>query len=145
MRDSDPAYRKIAHLEVAHLAVAHLAVAYRASRYQAVGVQLRIGRKSRLLNGLLAGMGARAAVLITASNPRGRRAPAAWNARMMARLHAALARRTAYPAESGSGIWREQQFMVAGPEAWMKRLGRHYRQVALVRLRVGQAPRLLLL
>ena len=121
----------------------HLAAAYRASRYSAAGVALRIGRRSRALDGLLAGMGMREAVLITASNPHGRRAQAGWNARMMGRLHAALCRRTAYPAESGSGLWREEQFMVAGQLGWMKRLGRRYRQVAIVRLRVGMAPRLL--
>jgi hypothetical protein len=121
----------------------HLATAYRASRYQAAGVDLRIGRRCRALDGLLAGMGVREAVLITASNPNGRRAQAGWNARRMSQLHAALARRTAYPAESGSGLWLEQQFMAAGPQAWMKRLGRHYRQVAIVRLRAGQAPCLL--
>jgi hypothetical protein len=120
-----------------------LAAAYRRSRYQAAGIDLRIGRRSRALDGLLAGMGARQAVLITASNPNGRRAPPGRNTRMMARLHEALARRTAFPAESGSGLWVEQQFMAAGPEAWMKRLGRHYRQVAIVRLRPGQAPCLL--
>ena len=118
-------------------------VAYRASRYRAAGVDLRIGRRSLALDGLLAGMGVREAVLITASNPNGRRCAAGWNARMMGRLHADLARRTAYPAESGSGIWLEQQFLVAGRDAWMKRLGRKYRQVALVRLRAGQAPHLL--
>jgi hypothetical protein len=106
-------------------------------------VDLRIGRRSRALDGLLAGMGAREAVLITASNPNGRRAPAGFNRRMMAGLHEALARRTAYPAESGAGHWLEQQFMVAGAAAWMKRLGRRYRQLALVRLRPGQAPCLL--
>ncbi len=121
----------------------HLAVAYRACRYQAAGVTLRIGRRSRALDGLLAGMGTRWAVLITACNPNGRRAPAARNARMMARLHADLARRTAYPAESGTGVWLEQQFLVAAPKSWVKRLGRLYRQVALVWLRMGQAPCLL--
>jgi hypothetical protein len=121
----------------------HLAAAYRRAPYQAAGVPLRIGRRSRALDGLLAGMGARQAVLITACNPRGRRAPSGFNDRMMARLHTALARRTAYPAESGAGLWLEPQFMAAGPEAWMKRLGRHFRQMALVRLRPGQAPCLL--
>ncbi len=121
----------------------HLAVAYSTCRYQAAGIDLRIGRRSRALDGLLAGMGTREAVLITASNPNGRRAPAGLNARMMARLHAALARRTTYPAQSGAGLWLEPQFMVAGPQAWMKRLGRRYRQVALVRLHAGQAPCLL--
>jgi hypothetical protein len=123
----------------------HLATAYTRSRYQAAGIDVRINRRSRALDGLLAGMGARQAVLITASNPNGRRAPAGRNARLMQSLHAALGSRTALPAESGSGLWREQQFMAAGPEAWMKRLGRRYRQVALVRLRPGQAPRLLAL
>jgi hypothetical protein len=121
----------------------HLATAYTRSRYQAAGLDLRIGRRSRALDGLLAGMGARQAVLITASNPNGRRAPAAWNTRMMAKLHAALGAHTALPAESGTGRWLEAQFLTAGPEAWMKRLGRRYRQVALVRLRPGQAPSLL--
>jgi hypothetical protein len=121
----------------------HLATAYRRSRYQAAGVDLRIGRRSRALDGLLLGMGARQAVLITACNPHGRRALAGFNARMMARLHAALDQRTALPAESGSGLWLEAQFLAAGPEAWMKRLGRRFRQVALVRLRPGQAPCLL--
>ena len=123
----------------------HLARAYRSSRYQAAGVDLRIGRRSRALDGLLAGMGARQAVLITASNPNGRRTPTGINARWMARLHADLGGHTALPAESGTGLWREAQFMAAGPEAWMKRLGRRYRQVALVRLRPGQAPMLLAL
>ena len=77
----------------------HLAVAYRACRYQAAGVDLRIGRRSRALDGLLAGMGAQEAVLITASNPNGRRAPAGCNARMMARLHAAP--RTAHGLSRG--------------------------------------------
>jgi hypothetical protein len=123
----------------------HLAIAYRRSHYRAAGIKLRIGRRSRALDGVLAGMGAREAVLITASNPQGKRAPEGRNARLMVSLHAALRGCTALPAESGTGLWREAQFMAAGPEAWMKRLARRFRQVALVRLRRGQAPRLLAL
>ena len=121
----------------------HLTAAFRASRYQAAGVELRIGRRSRAVDGLLAGMGVREAVLITAANPNGKRAPAARNARRIQHLHAALARRTVYQAESGSGPWLEPQYMVAGKLAWMRQLGRRYRQAALVHLRAGQAPRLL--
>ncbi len=69
----------------------------------------------------------------------------AWNDRMMARLHAALNRRTAYPAESGAGAWREAQFLAACPEAWAARLARRFRQNAMVGLRPGRAPRLLVL
>ena len=106
---------------------------------------MRIGRRSRGLDGLLHGMNARQAVLITACNPRSRRMPGGWNARMMAHLHAALSRRTAYPAESGSGFWREAQFLAACPEAWAAHLARRFRQNALIGLRPGRAPRLLIL
>jgi hypothetical protein len=123
----------------------HLLHAYRASAYRAAGLDLRIGRRSVALDGLLAGMRARQAVLITACNPRSRRMPPGWNARMMARLHAVLNRRTAYPAESGRGLWVESQFLAACPEAWATRVARHFRQTAVVALRPGRAPRLLVL
>jgi hypothetical protein len=106
---------------------------------------VRIGRRSRGLDGLLHGMNARQAVLITACNPGSRRMPAGWNDRMMARLHTALHRRTAYPAESGQGSWREAQFLAACPEAWASRLARRFGQNAVVGLRPGRAPRLLVL
>ena len=113
--------------------------------YRAAGFDLRIGRRSRGLDGVLHGMNTRQAVLITACNPRSRRMPGGWNARMMARLHAALSRRTAYLAESGAGAWREAQFLAACPEAWAARVARRFGQNALVALRPGRAPRLLIL
>jgi hypothetical protein len=132
----------------------HLLRAYRVSAYRAAGLDLRIGRRNVALDGLLAGMGARQAVLITACNPRSRRMPPGWNARMMARLHAKLSRRTAYPAESGPAAsqghvrawsWHESQFLAACPEAWAACVARLFRQNALVALRPGRAPRLLAL
>ena len=119
--------------------------AYQTALYRAAGLDLRIGRRSQALDGLLHGMNARQAVLITACNPRSKRMPKGWNTRMMARLHAALHRRTAYPAQSGSGAWREAQFLAACPEAWGAHLARHFRQNAMVALRPGRAPRLLIL
>ncbi len=113
--------------------------------YRAAGLDVRIGRRSRGLDGLLQGMNARQAVLITASNPGSRRMPGGWNDRMMARLQAALRRRTAYPAESGTGAWREAQFLAACPEAWASHLARRFGQNAVVGLRPGRAPRLLIL
>jgi Protein of unknown function (DUF3293) len=121
---------------------AHLRQAYRATEYRAAGLILRIGRRSGGLDGLLSGMGAREAVLITAWNPHSRRVPAAGNARMMQRLQAALRRHTALPAESGAGRWIEAQFLAACPAAWAGVLARRFRQNAMVVLRPGQKPRL---
>lgn len=121
------------------------AQAYRTAEYRAAGLSLRIGRHSAALDGLLAGMGVRQAVFITAANPRSRRMPPAWNDRMTAQLRHRLNRFTWYPAESGAGKWRETQFLAALPSAPAARLGRHFRQSALVALRRGQKPRLLVL
>ncbi|MEJ0048332.1 MAG: DUF3293 domain-containing protein [Rhodospirillales bacterium] len=120
----------------------HLRRAYRATEYRAAGLSLRIGRRSHALDGLLHGMGAREAVLITACNPRSRLTQAGRNADMMRRLQAALRRRTAYPAESGAGRWTEAQLLAACPAAWAGVVARRFRQNALVVLRPGQTPRL---
>lgn len=120
----------------------HLRRAYRATEYRVAGCSLRIGRRSFAVDGLLSGMGAREAVLITACNPRSRRSCPSRNARMMGRLHAALRRRSVFPAESGAGRWTEAQFLAAAPEAWACVLARRFRQNALVVLRPRQKPRL---
>ena len=120
----------------------HLRRAYGATAYRAAGAAFRIGRRSQMLDGLLDGLNAREAVLITAWNPRSRRLSAAGNARLMAQLHAALRRRPTYPAESGAGRWTEAQFLVACPAGWAAVVARRFRQNAIVVLRPGQAPRL---
>jgi hypothetical protein len=94
------------------------------------------------LDRLLARLGTRDAVLLTACNPRGRRRAPGWNARAMRRLRAAVRRRRAMSGESGAGGWREAQILVACPHAWGLRLGRQFRQIAVVTLRVRQPPRL---
>jgi hypothetical protein len=119
-----------------------LARAYRATRYQVAGQRFTIGRRSRAIDGVLAGMHTREAVLLTADNPHSRRRPDAVNARMMRRLHAALRGHTAFQAESGEGHWREAQFLVACPAAWAAPLARRFGQNAIVLLRAGQAPAL---
>jgi hypothetical protein len=120
----------------------HLRCAYGATEYRVAGCCVRIGRRNDVVDGLLAGMGAREAVLITAYNPRSRRMCANRNARMMGRLHAALRRRSVFPAESGAGRWIEAQFLAAAPEAWACVVARRFRQNALVVLRPRQKPRL---
>jgi len=121
---------------------ASLHQAYSAAEYRVAGCALRIGRRSFALDGLLLGMGAREAVLITACNPRGRLSSENRNAAMMRRLQAALRRRTSFPAQSGAGRWTEAQFLAACPEAWACVVARRFGQNALVVLRPRQKPRL---
>ena len=123
----------------------NLLQAYRATQYQAAGIQFRIARRSQALDALLRAMGTRKAVLITAHNPRSRRRPATINARHMQRLHAALGQIPTRPASSGAGPWHETQFFAACPAAKAATLARRFRQNAIVVLRPGLAPRLLLL
>jgi hypothetical protein len=123
----------------------HWLHAYRRSQYAAAGIQFRIGRRSAALDGLLAGMGTRRAVLITAWNPRSRIMPPAWNTRMMARLTGALRGHSVLPGSSGAGRHFEHQLLAAVPTRWAGHLGRRFRQNAIVDLRAGQKPRLLAL
>jgi hypothetical protein len=122
---------------------AHLSLAYRKSRYNVAGMDLAVGRRSIGLDGLLAGLGVRDAVLITAWNPRSRRMPSLWNERMMARLRLRLGTRTALPAYNEWHGWAEQQLLVPGDRRRLTVLARLFRQAALVGLRRGQDVRLL--
>ena len=122
---------------------AHLDGAYRRSRYSVAGFSLTVGRRSGALDGLLAGMGARHAVLITAWNPASRRMPRHWNARMMAALRHRLGSTPALPA-SGAGVgWAEDHLLVIGDRRRLSVLGRLFRQAALLDLRRGHCVRLL--
>jgi hypothetical protein len=112
-----------------------LQAVYRRTPYSAVGQPIRIGRRSRAVDGLLAGMGLREAVLVTAWNPHSHRMPLAWNERMMRRLRDRLGSYTILPAESGRGLWRESQLLVGAPAASVAAAGRQFRQNAMVRLR----------
>jgi len=106
-------------------------------------VLLCIGRRNPPLDAILARLGARRAVMLTACNPRSRRMPSGWNARMMRRLHEKLRRRPVLAAESGAGQWREAQCLVACAPAWGAQVARRFRQNAILCLWRGQPPRLL--
>ena len=123
----------------------HLGRAYRRSRYRVAGIDFAVGRRNARLDGLLAGMGGREAALITACNPHGSRRPGAVNERSMERLRGELHRLSHHRAESGTGRWRETQFLVACPAAWAAGLARRFGQNAMLVLRRGQAPRLVAL
>ncbi len=119
----------------------HLARAYRRSRYGVAGFALKVGRKSGALDGLLSGMGAREAVLITAWNPKSRRMPPQWNSRMMAALRDLLRSTPALPAWAGEGAWCEDHLLVIGDRRRLAVLARRFRQSAILGLKRGQDVR----
>ena len=121
----------------------HLAIAYRRARYTVAGISLTVGRRSHALDGLLAGMGARDAVLVTAWNPGSHRMPAGWNARMMAALRHRLGSTPSLPASSAGIAWFEDQLLVVGDRRRLAVLARRFRQAAMVGLKRGQGMRLL--
>ena len=122
---------------------AHLRHAYQKTHYHVAGLDLAIGRRSGGLDGLLAGLGVRDAVLITAWNPRSRRMPKLWNEKMMAALRDRLGSTPALPAYNEWRGWAEEQLLVIGDRRRLSKIARHFRQAALVGLRRGQGSRLL--
>ena len=93
-------------------------------------------------------IGARAAidgVLVSAANPRSRRMPDGWNARMNRRLGDAARRLGPVPAAGLLGAFREEGFLLEAHAARACVLGRRFRQNALVVLKRGRKARLLLL
>ncbi len=67
--------------------------AYRQTRYRVDRIRRdRINRRSTAMDELLTVYGAKAAVFVTAWNPRSRRMPAGWNQRMQAALKQRLRR-----------------------------------------------------
>ena len=115
----------------------------RARSYSVAGLDLRVGRRSGALDGLLAGMGAREAVLITAWNPASRRMPADWNIRMMAALRHRLGTTPALPAQGGGRSRQEDHLLVVGDRRRLAKLARLFGQAAMVGLKRGQDVRLL--
>jgi hypothetical protein len=120
-----------------------LARAWRTAEYRAGGVAFRVGRRDPALDRLIAP--ARAAILIGAWNPMGRRMPAEWNRRAHRALEARLRRADWMLAEGGSARWREDHALVLGPSVPVLRLARLFRQGAVVALARGRPPRLLIL
>ncbi len=121
----------------------HLASAYGRTRYTVAGLGLTVGRRSAGLDGLLAGMRAREAVLITAWNPASRRMPPQWNARMMAALRLRLASTPSLPATGAGSAWTEDHLLVVGDRRRLAVLARLFGQAAILSLRRGQHVRLL--
>jgi hypothetical protein len=117
--------------------------AYRRTRYSAGGVVVRIGRY--VPDVLFRQVGAREAVFVTAWNPRSRRMPSGWNARMQQRLAERLRRCAVVPAEGTLGCWHEAHLLVAADVGRMLRVARMFRQLGVVAVRQGHRARLVLL
>lgn len=117
--------------------------AYRRTRYSAAGVVVRIG--CCVPNALFDQVGAREAVFVTAWNPRSRRMPLGWNARMQQRLAERLRRFAVVPADGTLRRWHEAHLFVAADVRRMLRMARIFRQYGVVAMRRGHRARLELL
>jgi hypothetical protein len=95
------------------------------------------------MDALLARHGAAAAGFVTAWNPRSRRMPAGWNARMQDRLRQA-ARGLVLAEGFGRGrAWAEHHLLLRGDPRRLRVLGRRFRQWAIVVVAPRRPPRLL--
>jgi hypothetical protein len=116
--------------------------AYRQTRYSAGGVVVRIGWRPP--DALFDQIGSREAVFVTAWNPRSRRMPLGWNARMQRRLAERLRRFAVIPADGTLGHWHEVHLLVVTDVRRMLRLARIFRQLGVVAMRRGRPARLVL-
>ncbi|MFL5257347.1 MAG: DUF3293 domain-containing protein [Rhodopila sp.] len=123
---------------------ASLRRAYRMTRYEAAGVTVRIGVRSAAFDNLLRHHRCRAAVFISADNPRSKRMPPAWNRRMLTRLRETARRRSVLPARGTWQAWQEAHLLVLGDPRPALRLARMFRQNAVVIVRLHQGPRIIL-
>lgn len=119
--------------------------AWKRSLYTAGPVAARIGRRDAALDRLLNELGTRSGGFVTAWNPLARRMPPGWNRRMMWRLHEHAGR---LPRKAGRGVgrnWWEEHLLLGADPRRVIVLARRFRQGGVVIVRVGQAPRLVVL
>ncbi|MBE9604588.1 DUF3293 domain-containing protein [Acetobacteraceae bacterium H6797] len=123
--------------------------AYSRAEYEVNGAIARIGRRSRAMDAVLAGLGARRGVIVTAWNPMSRRLAPRLNAHRAARLRAMV------PGPVGEGLgtgpgrrpawqrdWVEAHLLIPGPPRRAMTLAARFRQAAVVVVVRGQPARL---
>lgn len=118
--------------------------AYRRTRYEVVGVEVRIGRRSKAMDALLASHGARQATFVTAYNPLSRLHPPGWNQRMQCQFAKATRRR---PVLTGVGQWRrwsEAHLVILGDWRPARGLARRFRQHGIVIVSQAKPAKLVL-
>jgi hypothetical protein len=119
---------------------------YRRTDYVVDGrIKVSIGHRSSDTDAMLTRLGVRSGALITAANPRSRTMPDGWNGRMTRRLALETDDVPLLPAEGRYRGWREEGLFIAGDPRRLVRLGRKFRQNALVLIEYGRAARLVFL
>ncbi|MFN6956469.1 MAG: DUF3293 domain-containing protein [Acetobacteraceae bacterium] len=120
--------------------------AWRATRFTLEGgAPVRVGRRSAAADAVLARLGARCGVILTAWNPFGRRRPEGWNRRAGTRLAWAARRIASVRADGRLGAWAEEGLLLAGAPRRALRLARRFRQGGVVLLRRSAPARLVIL
>jgi hypothetical protein len=119
--------------------------AWRATDYVVDTILVRIGRRSSAMDVLLARLGARTGVFVTAWNPLSRAMPPGWNRRMQQRLSERLRRYVSLQASGSLRRWHEAHLLVAGDKRPIVRLARLFRQRGVVLVARHQPARLVLL
>lgn len=117
--------------------------AYRRSDYRAGLVTARIGRRSATGDAWLLRHRAREAAFITACNPLSRLHPAGWNRHRQEALLVQMRRHTMDEGVSGHRRWQELNLLVAADARVLMHAAIRFRQVAILRLRLGQPARLI--
>jgi hypothetical protein len=119
--------------------------AWRATDYVVGAVAVRIGRRSTAMDALLARMGMRAGVFVTAWNPLSRLMPPGWNRRMQRSLVERLRRFVWVQADGSLRRWHEAHMLVMGDPRPVLRLARLFRQRGVVVVTRHRAARLIVL
>lgn len=119
-----------------------LRAAYARTDYEADGAVARIRRRSAAIDALLRRARARHAAFITAWNPYSRKMPRGWNDRMLARLREQARGRVLAEGYGRGKDWAERHLLLRGDPRWIARLGRRFRQHAVVAVSPGHPARI---
>lgn len=119
---------------------------WRITAFEAGGAVARLGRRSVAVDRLLVVARARQGAFIGAWNPISRAMPRGWNDRALARLRRCA--RMRFIEGSGHAArppWAEEHLLMLGDTRRIAVLARRFRQHAILRVRLRDASRLLVL
>jgi hypothetical protein len=118
--------------------------AYRNTIYRVGQAEIRIGRRSPEMDRLLLAHKVRTASLLSAENPYSIRKPPGWNRRMHHRLKETIRYRMVLSATGQWQNWTERHFLLFGDPRPVIKLAYHFRQNAIVIVRLRQPAHLLI-
>ena len=122
-----------------------LRAAYLRTVYRVGPTEIRIGKRGYRTDNLVHSMGVRSCVLFTAWNPMSRKMPEGWNRRMQRQLGQLTRHWHTAVGLGGDARWAEEHVLVAADPRLCLKLARRFRQRAVVELRRGQQPALVVL